>query len=580
MIREKYIDSGLPGSYTSERLSSFEKRGRNYNVCRVTAGGCTTHCFIFLLLTVLHTQLFSQLNNLQQLHYTIDVQLDDRQHVLNGFLKLNYKNLSADTLRYIWFQLWPNAFKNDHTAFSEHLLDSGITAFYFSEKEQKGYINRLVFRSGNEVLMQEDHPQYIDIIKVSLIKPLLPGGTTNINTPFHVQLPYDFSGFGHAGQEYHIQNWYPAVALLNESGWQPKPYTGLPAEAVASYDVTVTLPKKYMLETNAAIIDSSAADTLKTLKFHAENINDFVWSAEQPGTTHPALKKTFDERIAEGTSKILRSKILPAAGYNVYDGFQLGIMLHNFQVPEKKLTWYLGPMYAFNSRRTSGFLGVNYNINAGNYFRKISAGFNISKFSSLKGRDSVNHKIFGGFSRITPYVRFTFPSANAHNEDWLELRTYIIGEKDFDYARYSVDSFYYPVESKTTITYLNQLTFKHTSCRVLYPYDAQLQIQQAKNFYRINGEAHYFFNYSTGGGMQARFFAAKFGYIGNGTSSETYRYQPKLTAVRGEEDYTYSNSFIGRNEFSGFTSQQIMMRDGGLKLRTDMFQDLQGRSDN
>ncbi len=55
---------------------------------------------------------------------------------------------------------------------------------------------------------------------------------------------------------------------------------------------------------------------------------------------------------------------------------------------------------------------------------------------------------------------------------------------------------------------------------------------------------------------------------------------PKLTAVRGNEDYTYSNYFLGRNEFDGFASQQIMMRDGGLKIRTDLFQSLQGRSDN
>ncbi len=50
--------------------------------------------------------------------------------------------------------------------------------------------------------------------------------------------------------------------------------------------------------------------------------------------------------------------------------------------------------------------------------------------------------------------------------------------------------------------------------------------------------------------------------------------------MRGYEDYTYSNYFIGRNDQEGIGNQQIMMRDGGLKIRTDLFQDLQGRSDN
>jgi hypothetical protein len=80
-----------------------------------------------------------------------------------------------------------------------------------------------------------------------------------------------------------------------------------------------------------------------------------------------------------------------------------------------------------------------------------------------------------------------------------------------------------------------------------------------------------------------RITAIKFGYIGGKTflkQASTYAYQPKLTAVRGNEDYTYSNYFIGRNQFEGFASQQIMERDGNLKIRTDIFQDLQGRSDD
>jgi hypothetical protein len=117
----------------------------------------------------------------------------------------------------------------------------------------------------------------------------------------------------------------------------------------------------------------------------------------------------------------------------------------------------------------------------------------------------------------------------------------------------------------------------------LYPYDAQLQIQQGSEFYRINLTGNYFLNYSTGGGLNVRMFAAKFGYLGEKTPAkalETGIYQPKLTAARGNEDYTYNNYFIGRNEFSGLSSQQIMIKDGALKLRTDLFEGLQGRSDN
>jgi hypothetical protein len=145
----------------------------------------------------------------------------------------------------------------------------------------------------------------------------------------------------------------------------------------------------------------------------------------------------------------------------------------------------------------------------------------------------------------------------------------------------TTDSFYYPVPGKYDFRYLNQLSFDIRDTRVLYPYHVRLQVQQAASWYRLNGSADYFLNYEKGGGLDIRFFAAKFGFLGSHSPTADFsRFEPKLTALRGNEDYTYSSFFIGRSEFTGGASQQILLRDGDLKLRTDLFQGLQGRSDN
>ena len=73
----------------------------------------------------------------QQVNYNIDVSLNDKEHTLAGFEKIEYINNSPDTLRFIWFHLWPNAYKNDKTAFSDQLLENGNTKFYFSGKDDK-----------------------------------------------------------------------------------------------------------------------------------------------------------------------------------------------------------------------------------------------------------------------------------------------------------------------------------------------------------------------------------------------------------------------------------------------------------
>ncbi|MCR6720948.1 MAG: hypothetical protein NVV59_11820 [Chitinophagaceae bacterium] len=111
----------------------------------------------------------------QKLNYTIDVSLDDNLHTLDGFMKLEYENHSPDTLHYIWFHIWPNAYKNDKTALSDQLLENGNTDFYFSEEDQKGYINRLDFKVNGITADIEDHPSHIDIIRLIPPQPFGAG---------------------------------------------------------------------------------------------------------------------------------------------------------------------------------------------------------------------------------------------------------------------------------------------------------------------------------------------------------------------------------------------------------------------
>ena len=110
----------------------------------------------------------------QKTDYKIDVTLNDVDNTLDGFEIINYTNNSPDTLNFIWFHLWPNAYKNDRTAFSEQLLHLGRTDFYFSNYEQRGYINRLDFKADGVTAQLEDHPLYIDVSKLILPTPLAP----------------------------------------------------------------------------------------------------------------------------------------------------------------------------------------------------------------------------------------------------------------------------------------------------------------------------------------------------------------------------------------------------------------------
>jgi hypothetical protein len=672
----------------------------------------------------------------QRVDYHIDVRLDDANHALDGSASLQYANHSPDTLSYLWIRCSPNAFKNDRTAFSEQRLENGRTDFYFSTPQQRGYINRLDFHVNGQEVKMEDHPQYIDIIKVILPKPLPPGGEITLSTPFHIQLPYNFSDNGWSADGYEVTQWYPKPARYDSRGWHPLPYLGQGQgegnDEYGSFDVSITVPNSFTVAATGDLQNASGRQELapsnawdipaspphkasgffnhgqqpakkrqppsialprdtstKTLHYYQQDIHDFTWFADRhfhtlhdtlelpsgriidvyafytpsagpgwnqsishiktailshssrigeyphnsftivaPSTTQgttgtvensiqhqvravfanssnlppdtlfalenarrPLPPLPADRRLKTAflfnlhhTDSIQYLSLAPALGYNEYDHLMIGVLIHNFNLPPSPFQFFLAPLYATGSHQLNGLSQAIYTILPDHGCQKIQFGLGLARFSTVNGTDSSGHQLTGGYYKVTPSILIVFPNGSAHRsfQTALEAKTYLIGEKTLDnFVLKTADSSYYPTPGKYSFRYLNQLSFQIKDSRVLYPYKAILQIQQAPNFYRINVTGNYFFNYEKGGGLDIRLFGAKFGYLGGQSASEDLsQFEPKLTAVRGNEDYTYDNFFLGRSAFTGFASQQIMDRDGDLHLRTDLFQGLQGRSDD
>ncbi|MFY7964074.1 MAG: M1 family metallopeptidase [Chitinophagaceae bacterium] len=203
----------------------------------------------------------------QQVNYNIAVSLNDNDHTIDAIEKISYTNNSPDTLRFIWFHIWQNAYKNDKTAFSEQLLLNGRTDFYFSDEKDRGYTNKLDFKVGNEKAKIEPHPNHIDIVKLLLPKPLAPNQTIEIETPFHSKLPYNFSRGGHIKNDYQLTQWYPKPAVYDSKGWHEMPYLdqGEFYSEFGSFEVTITLPNEYLVAATGELQTIAELDKLKQL---------------------------------------------------------------------------------------------------------------------------------------------------------------------------------------------------------------------------------------------------------------------------------------------------------------------------
>ncbi len=270
-----------------------------------------------LLLFIAKTAIAQKAYFQQQVDYTINVKLNDVKHQLSANETMVYKNNSPDDLEFIYFHLWPNAYRDNNSALARQFLEQGDRSLYYAKQQDRGFIDSLDFRVDNQSLKIEYDKENPDIAKVYLPYVLKSGARITIATPFRVKIPSAaFSRLGHDKQAYFITQWYPKPAVYDASGWNQMPYLnqGEFYSEFGNYYVSITLPKNYVLAATGDRYDNEAEDAflnkkvieteqtiknldsagfkkdmsfpvsdkeLKTVRYKQENVHDFAWFADK-----------------------------------------------------------------------------------------------------------------------------------------------------------------------------------------------------------------------------------------------------------------------------------------------------------
>lgn len=298
---------------------------------------------------------------------------------------------------------------------------------------------------------------------------------------------------------------------------------------------------------------------------------------------HKDLKLASFFNLRE-TNKYNYISVAPAVGYNIYDKLMLGMLVHNYQLPPNKFQFIVAPLFATGSHTLNGMGRMSYSIYPGKNAQKLEIAIAAEKFTAAMYKDSTGKNNYMPFSKIAPSIKYIFANANPRSSitKYLQWKTFFINETSLLFTTDTVqqiDIISYPVAHR----YVNQLRFVFENTRTLYPYNACIQMEQGKDFARAAFTGNYYFNYPKGGGLNVRVFGGKFFYLGDKTfvkQFETDAYHLNMSGPKGYEDYTYSNYFIGRNEFDGLASQQLMLRDGAFKVHTDLLNNKIGKTDD
>ena len=259
---------------------------------------------------------FSQPDRWQQrIKYVMDVNLNVTTNIITGKQTITYTNNSPDTLSRIFIHLFWNAFQPNSmmdvsSRSTENLVlgrtASGNTVTDFDRRfkkriiemtpEEQGYCKILKISLNGRLQQTKLHET---ILEVNLDKKILPKSVVVFNTVFECQVPKLSRRSGRDNPEgirYSLGQWYPKVVEYDNEGWHADDYISREFYGVwGDYDVNITLDKNYKLGAtgelqNAAAIgwgydkEESSLKTisgdLRTWKFAAKNVHDFVWAAD------------------------------------------------------------------------------------------------------------------------------------------------------------------------------------------------------------------------------------------------------------------------------------------------------------
>lgn len=268
-------------------------------------------------------------------------------------------------------------------------------------------------------------------------------------------------------------------------------------------------------------------------------------------------------------SKKKQLYLYPTFGFNKYDGFMLGIGLHNLTIPMPRLKFNVISMYGFRSKKILGNAYLEY-LSAVKGSKLLSIKYSLfsKQFSLRSTHYETGEKLFKDrdYGTIVPRIQFNFNHTyNSLRKSSVTLKSTLINvtQKMLDNQKSTISSSY------------TELIYELDNLQVLTPNSLKLSAEwqnynnivtnKPTNSLRLNVTYNVAYQYKKSRFLRARIFGAVFPYhqdrkISNFNPGNIYLSQ------NGFGDYKYEGYYFGRNEISGGLEPQILVNQGGLKL--------------
>lgn len=257
----------------------------------------------------------------QGVDYRIEARLDEDTDVLHGRARLRYTNRSPRALDSLYIQQHLNAFR-PNSAWARRELEYGERRFTNLGPQEHAF-ERFTRVTVDGAAVRPAYPGAPDstIAALPLPRPLAPGASVEVVMDWDARLSTLPRRQGRAGRHFDFAQWYPRIAVYDRTGWalQPLLPQGEFYGEFARYDVTLDVAADQVIGSTGVAVEGDpgytekvagtgyppppAADALglltgdaaqgrKRVRFFADSVHHFAWSAD-PRYIHDFVIRTI-----------------------------------------------------------------------------------------------------------------------------------------------------------------------------------------------------------------------------------------------------------------------------------------------
>ncbi|MEM7246186.1 MAG: M1 family metallopeptidase [Acidobacteriota bacterium] len=271
--------------------------------------------------------------------YEMDVRLDPTSHVISGTQTIRWRNDSKERVSSLWLHLYLNAFLNDRSSMAlagGERVPEDWREELLNDVDFWGYcqLREITLSDGTSLLptLEYRHPDDENeddrtVARVSLPRPVPPGGSIVLKTRFETRLPFARRRSGHADDYHFAAQWYPKLgvhvgtaAAPDTEGWSCHQYNRL-GEFFAdhgSFRVAITVPSEYGGEdggkvgsTGRLVAELENEDGSWTYTFAQDDVHDFTWTADPDFLVEERLYRYSEQRTpaVQEEERFLRDEV-------------------------------------------------------------------------------------------------------------------------------------------------------------------------------------------------------------------------------------------------------------------------------